>query len=73
MKIQITTNGIRDDEALTPTIPTQAYEYLLKSYGTEFLVSANRFANNDEHMGYIKGVLEVLGKLKQMQNIRGDE
>ncbi len=71
MNINILTNKGDDGEKL-PYVNPMIYEHLEKAYSLGSLMTHN-FKSNDEHIGYIKGVMDVLGHIKAMANLKDDE
>ena len=71
MNINILTNKGDDGEKL-PYVNPMIYEHLEKAYSLGSLMTHN-FKTNDEHIGYIKGVMDVLGHIKAMANLKDDE
>lgn len=51
------------DELKVPFISKELVEYLEAQFGMDYLIGF-RAANNDEHMGFIKGVREILANLR---------
>jgi hypothetical protein len=63
-----------DDELKIPFVSQGLLEYLEVSFGIDTLLT-QKTKNNDEHLGYIKGVREVLGRLRaihESQDEQGD-
>nr|DAI69040.1 MAG TPA: hypothetical protein [Bacteriophage sp.] len=71
MNINIVTNKGDDGEKL-PYVNPMIYEHLEKAYSLGSLMTHN-FKTNDEHIGYIKGVMDVLGHIKMMANLNDEE
>ena len=69
--IQIKSTG-RDEGDLTPYCPPQVYEELKENFNLAYLMGHNS-KNNDEHIGYIRGVMDVLARVKILANINDDE
>ena len=69
--IQIKTTG-RDEGLLHPYCPPQVYEELEKDFNLNYLMGHNS-KNNDEHIGYIRGVMDVLQRVKVLANIIEEE
>lgn len=70
MNINIITKG--DDGEKLPYVNPVIYEHLERAYSLGSLMTHN-FKTNDEHIGYIKGVMDVLGHIKMMANLNDDE
>ncbi len=70
MNINIVTKG--DDGEKLPYVNPVIYEHLEKAYSLGSLMTHN-FKTNDEHIGYIKGVMDVLGHIKMMANLNDEE
>ncbi len=66
-KISIKSNGDIGEDIL-PYCPPAVYEELEKDFSLNTLLIYNA-KNNDEHIGYIKGVLAVLGRVKVLSNL----
>lgn len=71
MNINIVTNKGDDGEKL-PYVNPVIYEHLERAYSLGSLMTHN-FKTNDEHIGYIKGVMDVLGHIKMMANLNDEE
>ena len=71
MNINIVTNKGDDGEKL-PYVNPMIYEHLEKAYSLGSLMTHN-FKTNDEHIGYIKGVMDVLGHIKMMADLNDEE
>lgn len=69
--IQIKTTG-RDEDDLLPYCPPQVYEELTKNFNLNALMSHNS-RNNDEHIGYIRGVMDVLQRVKILSKYNDEE
>lgn len=55
-----------------PFVPLDIVEYLQREYSLDALLHSNeRFFSNDEHLGYMKGVQEVINRLHAL-SIRKD-
>ena len=70
MNINILTKG--DDGEKLPYVNPVIYEHLKEAYWLGSLMTHN-FKNNDEHIGYIKGVMDVLGHIKMLANLNDEE
>lgn len=70
-KITIKTTG-RDEDFL-PYCPPQVYEELVKDFNLNYLMSHNSKNNNDEHIGYIRGVMDVLQRVKILSKYNEEE
>lgn len=57
-----------EDEPLSPIVPIGTVKYLKDYCGfdTDYILSTP-FTNNDEQMGYLRGVRDVLGRLKDLE------
>lgn len=51
------------DELKVPFISKELIEYLETQFGMDYLIGV-RVANNDERIGFIKGVREIIMNLK---------
>jgi len=60
-----------DEEVKLPFVPLHLIEYLKKTYGLEYVLNVQFCSNNDEHIGYMRGVHEVITKLDSIAK-RGD-
>lgn len=56
-----------EDNLKIPYVSQELIEYLEKSFGIDTLLT-QKTKNNDEHMGFIKGVREVIGRLKAIRD-----
>lgn len=65
--ISIKSNGDIGEDIL-PYCPPAVYEQLEKDFNLNTLMTYNA-KNNDEHIGYIKGVLAMLGRVKVLSNL----
>lgn len=70
MKIQIKSKG--DDYENLPYCNPLVYEDLKEAFRLEALMTHN-FKNNDVHIGYIKGVMDVLERVKLLAKIDNEE
>ena len=70
--IQIKSTG-RDEDDLLPYCPPQVYEELKKNFNLNYLMGHNSNNNNDEHIGYIRGVMDVLQRVKILAKINEEE
>lgn len=70
--IQIKTNG-RDEQKLTPYCPPLVYEELKENFNLNYLMEGHNCSNNDEHIGYIRGVMDVLARVKVLAKINDEE
>lgn len=70
MNLEIKTNT-GDDENL-PYCSPLVYEDLEKAFSLNALM-AHDFKNNDVHIGYIKGVLDVLSRVKLLAKLYDKE
>lgn len=69
MNIKIRTSGSED---ALPYCSPLVYEQLQKAFHLDYLMSYN-LKNNDEKIGYIQGVLDVLGYVKMLAKITDKE
>lgn len=51
-----------------PLVPNGALEYLKKVFSYDYLIAQKQHANNDEHIGYMKGVQAVLEVVESLAN-----
>lgn len=51
------------DELKVPYISKELVEYLETQFGMDYMVGF-KAANNDEHIGFIKGVREIIANLR---------
>lgn len=72
MKVSIKYNNGRLEDSPLPYCPPQVYEELEKDFNLNYLIGHN-CSNNDEHIGYIRGVMDVLARVKILANINNDE
>lgn len=56
-----------EDNLKIPFVTQELLEYLEESFGIDTLLT-QKTENNDEHMGFIKGVREVIGRLKAIHD-----
>lgn len=56
-----------EDNLKIPFVTQELLEYLEESFGIDTLLT-QKTVNNDEHMGFIKGVREVIGRLKAIHD-----
>lgn len=76
-KTQIQIHNTTDDmqlveDELLPSCPSLVYDYLLQRFNLDTLM-IHISKNNDEHMGYIKGVMDVLSCVKVLANLNNKE
>lgn len=71
MNINIVSNKGDDGEKL-PYVNPVIYEHLERAYSLGSLMT-HCTKNNDELIGYIRGVMDVLGHIKAMANLNDDE
>ena len=55
------------NDPLVPLVPKGSLEYLKKVFSYDYLISQTH-ANNDEHIGYMKGVQAVLEVVESLAN-----
>lgn len=73
-KIQISNSrGRETDDDLLPYCPPQVYEELSKDFNLNALMTHNSGNNNDEHIGYIRGVMDVLQRVKVYCKLNNEE
>lgn len=59
-----------EDDLKIPYVSKDIVEYLEEVFSTDTILTL-KVSNNDEHLGYIKGVREVIGRLKYIQEDSG--
>lgn len=62
-------NYIREDDELLPVVPFVIYEELCKNFDIDSLLTNSKLKNNDEKIGYIKGVRDVLNRVRILAQI----
>ncbi len=72
MKVTITQDALREDHKL-PLLPMVLYEHIDKQFNIDYLLSLSTPKNNDEKLGYIRGVRDVLSKLKMLTKYDNEE
>ena len=70
MNINIVTKG--DDGEKLPYVNPIIYEHLERAYSLGSLMT-HHAKKNDELIGYIRGVMDVLGHIKMMANLNDEE
>ena len=69
-KIQIHSGDyMREDDELLPVVPFVIYEELCRNFDIDSLLLNSKLKNNDERIGYIKGVREVLHRVRILAKI----
>ena len=58
-KIEIITDDDRDYKEL-PVVPVVIYKELCKNFDIDSILTMSKLKNNDERIGYIRGVRDVL-------------
>lgn len=66
-KVQIYSEAL-DTEEILPYCPASVYDYLYRNYNLNAVMSHN-FKNNDMHIGYIMGVMDVINHIKILAKI----
>ena len=61
-----------DEEMQKPFVPLALVEYLRETYNMPRLLEAKGLKSNDEHMGYLKGVQEVVTHLDVLSKANED-
>lgn len=56
-----------EEDLKIPYVPKELIEYLKSVFNINTLLDYN-MSNNDEHLGFIKGVREVIGRLEVMHD-----
>lgn len=67
MQIQIDT--LHDNDENLPTVPAIIYEELKKNFNIDYVLSASDLKSNDEKIGYIRGVRDVLSRVAVLAHI----
>ena len=61
-KISITIDDDRDYKEL-PVVPIVIYKELCKNFDIDSILTMSKLHNNDERIGYIRGVRDVLNRV----------
>lgn len=61
-KIEIITDDDRDYKEF-PVVPIVIYEELCKNFDIDSILTMSTLKNNDERIGYIRGVRDVLNRV----------
>ena len=61
-KIEIITDDNRDYKEL-PVVPVVIYKELCKNFDIDSILTMSTLKNNDEKIGYIRGVRDVLNRV----------
>ena len=61
-KVQIITDDDRDYKEL-PVVPVVIYKELCKNFDIDSILTMSKLKNNDERIGYIRGVRDVLNRV----------
>lgn len=61
-KIKIITDDDRDYKEL-PVVPVVIYKELCKNFDIDSILTMSKLKNNDERIGYIRGVRDVLNRV----------
>lgn len=59
---------VNNDENL-PQVPPIIYEELKKNFNIDFILGMSDLKSNDEKIGYIRGVRDVLGRVGVLAHI----
>ena len=59
----------RDNDKNLPIIPQVIYEELVKNFSIDYVLSSSDLKTNDEKIGYIRGVRDVLSRVATLANI----
>ena len=57
---------------ITPIVPMGALEYLEKAFRLSDVITNTKVRNNDELVGYMRGVVEVMNVVRMLANPKGD-
>ncbi len=71
-KIQIMMTDDREDTLVDdnlPRCPLVIFSQLQKDFDINYLMRVHNVKNNDEHIGYIRGVLDVLARVELMTEL----
>ncbi len=58
-----------DNDKNLPIIPQVIYEELVKNFSIDYVLSSSDLKTNDEKIGYIRGVRDVLSRVATLANI----
>ena len=58
-----------DNDKNLPIIPQVIYEELVKNFSIDYVLSSSDLKTNDEKIGYIRGVRNVLSRVATLANI----
>lgn len=61
-KVQIITDDDRDYKEL-PIVPVVIHKELCKNFDIDSILTMSKLKNNDERIGYIRGVRDVLNRV----------
>lgn len=56
-----------------PKLPYVFYEYLDKQFNTDYMLSKSQLKTNDELIGYMRGVRDVLTAIKVLTDNNDEE
>lgn len=58
-----------DNDKNLPIIPQVIYEELVKNFSIDYVLSSSDLKTNDEKIGYIRGVRDMLSRVATLANI----
>lgn len=68
--MQIESNAfLHDADENLPRVPPIIYEELKKNFNIDYVLSASDLKSNDEKIGYIRGVRDVLSRISVLAHI----
>lgn len=56
-----------------PILPLALYEHLEEAFNIDYLLSKSQPGNNDERIGYIRGVRDMLAHCRLLAHINEDK
>lgn len=59
------------DDLKIPYVSREIIEYVEKAFNMDTLLT-QKVRNNDEHLGFIRGVREVIGRLRYIYNSQNE-
>lgn len=61
-----------EEDLKIPFVSQEVIEYLKETFNIEYLLEF-KMKNNDEHLGFIRGVREVIGRLEVIHDTQYEQ
>ena len=62
-KIEFINSGDNEQEDFLPVVPFVVYKELCKNFNVDSILGMSTLKNNDERIGYMRGVRDVLNRV----------